>query len=135
MELSDALVVLRDGRVEQTGQPATLYREPINPFVMRFLGPVSILEDEAGSAAYVRPEDFRIEARRFAGGREAVVERVVHLGAHLRLDVRLSDGQLLRAHARDERAQELAASPGRVVYIRALRSRPFDEGFVAGAGV
>ena len=38
MTLADTIVVLRDGRVEQVGAPMTLYAEPANLFVARFLG-------------------------------------------------------------------------------------------------
>jgi lactose/L-arabinose transport system ATP-binding protein len=38
MTLADKIVVLRDGRVEQSGPPLDLYRDPANRFVASFIG-------------------------------------------------------------------------------------------------
>ena len=38
MTLADKIVVLRDGRVEQVGEPLTLYHHPANRFVAGFIG-------------------------------------------------------------------------------------------------
>ena len=38
MTLADKIVVLRDGRIEQTGAPMDLYRDPDNRFVAGFIG-------------------------------------------------------------------------------------------------
>jgi multiple sugar transport system ATP-binding protein len=42
MTLADKIVVLRDGRVEQIGDPMTLYHHPANRFVAGFLGSPSM---------------------------------------------------------------------------------------------
>ena len=38
LALADRIVVMRDGRVEQTGTPEELYEAPLTPFVARFVG-------------------------------------------------------------------------------------------------
>ena len=38
MTLADKVVVLRDGRIEQSGDPITLYQTPSNVFVAQFIG-------------------------------------------------------------------------------------------------
>ncbi len=38
MTLADRIVVLKDGRIEQSGSPQTLYHEPANLFVASFIG-------------------------------------------------------------------------------------------------
>lgn len=43
MEMSDVVVVLRDGHVEQIGPPSTLYDHPSTLFVETFLGPTNAL--------------------------------------------------------------------------------------------
>src|SRR5690606_14717479 len=43
LEVSDEIVVINQGRVEQIGSPDALYDAPGNEFVMRFLGPVTRL--------------------------------------------------------------------------------------------
>ncbi|WP_420644441.1 ABC transporter ATP-binding protein [Candidatus Leptofilum sp.] len=42
--IADKLVLLNNGRIEQTGSPQTVYRRPATPFVARFLGMENILE-------------------------------------------------------------------------------------------
>jgi multiple sugar transport system ATP-binding protein len=42
MTLSDRLVVMRDGEVQQIGAPLDVYNNPINAFVARFLGSPAI---------------------------------------------------------------------------------------------
>ncbi|HEX9443843.1 MAG TPA: ABC transporter ATP-binding protein [Candidatus Binatia bacterium] len=46
MTLSDRLVVMRDGRIEQIGAPRDIYERPETPFVQEFLGRVIWLEGE-----------------------------------------------------------------------------------------
>ncbi|BBA95531.1 putative ABC transporter ATP-binding protein [Actinacidiphila reveromycinica] len=43
LALSDRVIVLRDGVVQQVGPPGTLYDEPVNRFVAEALGPVNVL--------------------------------------------------------------------------------------------
>ena len=41
MEISDQIVLMNSGRIEQAGGPRELYEEPANEFVMGFVGPVN----------------------------------------------------------------------------------------------
>ncbi len=52
MTLSDRLVVMRDGRVQQVGTPLEVYNQPANMFVARFLGSPSMnfISGTVGSA-------------------------------------------------------------------------------------
>jgi len=45
MEVADTVVVMHQGTIQQTGGPRELYEEPVNQFVMGFVGPVSTLGD------------------------------------------------------------------------------------------
>jgi iron(III) transport system ATP-binding protein len=47
MVLGDQVVVLRDGLVQQTGPPVSLYSEPINRWVASFLGSANVLENKS----------------------------------------------------------------------------------------
>jgi multiple sugar transport system ATP-binding protein len=38
MTLADRIVVMRDGRIEQVGNPISVYQEPVNKFVAGFIG-------------------------------------------------------------------------------------------------
>lgn len=67
LELSEHVVLLRAGRVEQAGSPAELYENPANAFVASFLGGAQVLR---GS--------FRSGRAAFAGGLDADVASSVH---------------------------------------------------------
>ncbi len=64
MTLADRVVLLEQGRIEQAGPPAEIYRRPKNRFVATFVGtPAMNLVDGAGGAGGtvgVRPEDLRV---------------------------------------------------------------------------
>ncbi|HEY7708032.1 MAG TPA: sulfate ABC transporter ATP-binding protein, partial [Gaiellaceae bacterium] len=55
MEVSDRVVVMNDGRIEQTGKPRDLYEHPANEFVMSFVGPVNRIDER-----WVRPHDLEL---------------------------------------------------------------------------
>ena len=46
MAMSDRIMVLRDGKVQQVGTPAELYMHPTNVFVASFMGPANLLSGE-----------------------------------------------------------------------------------------
>lgn len=92
MSMADQVVLLRDGRIEQTGTPAELYEAPQTTFAARFLGmpPMNILPaDLAGDAADgeqigVRPENIKIGVK----GLKATVGAVDYMGAETVLRLR-----------------------------------------------
>src|SRR4051812_39808030 len=70
MEVADTVVVMHQGTIQQTGGPRELYEEPVNQFVMGFVGPVSTLGD-----AMVRPHDVEIRHAENGTTLAAKVER------------------------------------------------------------
>lgn len=44
--MSDRVVVMNDGHIEQVGTPASVYEEPSNLYVARFVGEINILDAE-----------------------------------------------------------------------------------------
>jgi ABC-type Fe3+/spermidine/putrescine transport system ATPase subunit len=50
MTLSDRIVVMRDGIIEQTGTPHEVYERPVNRFVADFLGKANFFEGKIVSA-------------------------------------------------------------------------------------
>ena len=47
LSLSDTVVVMSEGRVEQVGSPAAIYGSPATAFVARFVGQLNVLETRA----------------------------------------------------------------------------------------
>ena len=44
MNLSDRIAIMNRGRIEQVGEPGTIYETPANSFVARFLGEANLIE-------------------------------------------------------------------------------------------
>jgi sulfate transport system ATP-binding protein len=102
MEVSDEIVVINEGRVEQIGTPDQLYDAPANPFVMGFLGDVTTLD-----GLTLRPHDIEVslEPLLVKGGVAGTVTRHLRVGFEVRLTVTTDDGSevlvvLTRTHAR-----------------------------------
>jgi sulfate transport system ATP-binding protein len=113
MEVSDQLVVLRDGRIEQEGSPREIYEAPANEFVMGFLGPVSRVE-----GGLVRPHDLMLSGAPVDGAQEAMVGRVLHLGFEVRVELTLGGGEQVTAQVTRAEADELELASGDIVWVR-----------------
>jgi sulfate transport system ATP-binding protein len=122
MDVAGQIVVMNEGRVEQTGTPHELYENPRNEFVMSFIGPVNRLGD-----ALLRPHDIDIRAHPdfVAGAVEALVRRVVHLGFEVRVELTLPDGRDVWAQVTRERAAELELEEGQILAARLPEPRVF----------
>ncbi len=48
MSMSDQIVVMSKGRIQQMAKPVDMYRRPANPFVADFLGQANLIEARAG---------------------------------------------------------------------------------------
>ena len=113
MEVADRLVVLKDGRVEQEGAPRDIYEHPANEFVMGFIGPVSHVDGRL-----VRPHDLLLSDEPVDGAEEAMVERVVHLGFEVRVELVRSGGQHVTAQLTRAEADTLELRDGAIVWLR-----------------
>jgi sulfate transport system ATP-binding protein len=112
MEVSDRVVVMNHGRVEQVGAPEELYDEPCNEFVMSFVGRANRVGD-----ALIRPHDLSMETHRSPGAVPATVRRVTFLGFEVRADVATERDGLLQVQTTREHAFELGLSPNQTVFL------------------
>jgi spermidine/putrescine transport system ATP-binding protein len=64
LSMSDRVVVMREGAIEQIGTPREVYENPRNLFVARFVGEINVFDAEVGGVA----EGERVRAR--MAGRE-----------------------------------------------------------------
>ncbi len=79
--MSDRVVVMNQGGIEQVGASQEIYEEPANLFVARFVGEINVLEgtvqqvEEGGSLlADIEGVEFRLKAKReFAEGEQVKV--------------------------------------------------------------
>jgi sulfate/thiosulfate transport system ATP-binding protein len=114
LEVSDEIVVINAGRIEQVGTPDDLYDKPANDFVMEFLGPTTRL-----GGRLVRPHDIEVFDNPVAGSMAADIVRLQRIGFEVRAELAVRGeqpwAQLTRAHA-----EQLQLSEGARVWVRAV---------------
>jgi sulfate transport system ATP-binding protein len=121
MEVAGQIVVMNEGRVEQTGQPNDLYEHPQTEFVMSFIGPVN-----RRGAMFIRPHDIELLHVPAPEAEEAMIERVVNLGFETRVELLLADGEQLWAQMTRAEADLLELIDGQIVYVRPRRAKVFE---------
>jgi sulfate transport system ATP-binding protein len=139
-EVSDRIVVLNSGRVEQVGPPQELYERPVSPFVAQFLGQINVLslnaalgqpsesddsrplpegwQRGASGVVYVRPHDFEVlDQPQGWPCWSARVERATPLGGVVRLDLRLSDDSRVHLELTSERWQRINVAEKQELFL------------------
>jgi sulfate transport system ATP-binding protein len=112
LEVSDELVIINQGRIEQVGSPEELYDKPANDFVMGFLGPVTML-----GGKLVRPHDIEVFTTPVEGTTEADVDRLHRVGATVRADLR-AGAENPWVHLTRGQADALELAAGSRVWVR-----------------
>jgi sulfate transport system ATP-binding protein len=136
MEVSDEIVVMNQGRVEQVGTPAQIYDRPASAFVMSFIGPVNVLPssskifqtsgfDSPNPETFLRPQDVIVEKSANGATTPATVSRVIHLGWEVQVELIFDDGQVVTAHLTRERFDELQIEPRERVYVKPKDAKSF----------
>ncbi len=136
MEVSDEIVVMNKGKVEQIGSPAAIYDHPASAFVMSFIGPVNVLPssshifqgngfDSANQEMFLRPQDVVVETSPNGTTVPARVNRLIHLGWEVQAELILDDGQMVTAHLTRDRFDELKLEPQQSVYVKPKDAKSF----------
>ena len=152
LEVSDQVVIMNKGRIEQIGSPEAIYRSPANPFVYEFLGSVNVFHGrihddrlvhyqpigvadpgpEKGASdqhIYVRPHEFDISARReFPADIEGRVLRSGFIGHEMRLEIesQVPEGsQMYEIQVPFEVFDGLGLQPGDTVFFRPRSFKTF----------
>ncbi len=138
LAVADRVGVMNNGRLDQIAPPTELYARPANRFVAEFVGLSNRMPAEvsggvaavlgsrvpllAGSVtqgtgqALVRPESIEVST---TGEPNARVLTVAFLGPFSRLQLRLSDGQVVLAQLPSAEASHLAPDQPARVHVRA----------------
>jgi sulfate/thiosulfate transport system ATP-binding protein len=136
MEVSDKIVVMNKGKVEQVGTPAQIYDHPATAFVMSFIGPVNVLSSKSdifqgngfettNPEMFLRPQDIAIETEPNTTTVAAKVNRLIHLGSEIQAELILDDGQTIMAHLTRERFNELRLEPQQRVFVKPKEAKSF----------
>jgi sulfate/thiosulfate transport system ATP-binding protein len=114
LEVSDEIVVINNGRIEQIGAPDDLYDKPVNDFVMSFLGPVTTL-----GGRLVRPHDIEIFPTQAADTVPARVARLQRVGFEVRAELAVDGGEVTAAQLTRGQSEALGLVPDTQVWLRA----------------
>jgi putative spermidine/putrescine transport system ATP-binding protein len=99
LTMSDRIAVFNEGRIEQAGEPESVYERPANPFVAGFVGVSNLIHRDGGSFT-VRPEKVRmLAAGDSAEGlvvEEGTIDDVSYAGMMTRFHVALDGGDRLQ---------------------------------------
>jgi sulfate transport system ATP-binding protein len=123
MEISEQIVVVNEGRVEQVASPAEIYDHPATEFVMNFVGPVTRV-----SGKLVRPHDVQILSTPAEAASPAVVQRLVRLGFEVRAELLPEHGEAIWAQLSKSEADELELNEGDIVHVRLDPTKPAVAG-------
>ena len=154
LEVSDRVVVMNKGRIEQIGTPDEVYEQPANPFVMNFLGSVNLFHgrvhngeaqlgplaapapglggaQNAPAIGYVRPHELDIARHRNDTPTiEAVIRHITSVGPTVRLELERSDnGGQIDAELTRERFGELALKTGEQVHVTPRKLQVFLDDY------
>ena len=153
-EVSDRVVVMNRGRIEQEGTPEHVFEQPANAFVMDFLGNVNVFHgrveggramlgdieladgnypQEEGSSvtAYVRPHELEIDrVPRGPSSLKADVVRINPAGAAVKVELFAEEfGIPVNVELARDRHAELGLKAGEHVFVFPKRVRVFVQDF------
>lgn len=154
LEVSDKVVLMNRGSVEQIGTPNEVYERPASPFVYSFLGAVNLFHGrvqnqqlqigshylpvgETASCAdieamgFVRPHELDIDTNNTdSAGVEAQIARILSMGAITRIELHGTQDQAHNYYEVElprERAAALSLFVGQIVRLKPMRMQVFAK--------
>jgi sulfate/thiosulfate transport system ATP-binding protein len=152
LEVSDRVVIMNEGKIEQSGTPEEVYDKPATPFVYGFLGDVNLFHGrldrgrvtiggneldvpewseahDQAAVAYVRTYDVELTPSPSGlSSIEAVVRHVRAFGPVVRLELtRVSDEKPIEAHIPRHRFETLGITKGQRVFVSPTQVRVFAQ--------
>ena len=122
IEVADEIIVTNQGKVEQTGTPQELYKNPATPFVAQFIGQSTEVnnfdefkcfeKEDVNQTAFIRPEFVSIfkkgESVQFEkSAEEAIVEDIIFRGSNLEIKTRIHGNLISAIRSINEPAVEI----------------------------
>jgi sulfate transport system ATP-binding protein len=146
LEVSDRVVVMNEGRIEQVGSPEEVYHQPANAFVYDFLGNVNLfrgrtewerpgvgesasglLSDSKTSIVYVRPHALDIDREPQEGLHyRATIKHINSAGPLVKVEAIAAWGDPVHVEISQERFQELQLKKGDEVFLRPRDMKVFS---------
>ena len=150
LEVSDRIVVMNQGRVEQIGTPQEVFDRPATPFVMGFLGnvnmfhgrveggrahlgPLSVDYPEHAEAAprqaqgFARPYELELAREAVGDGFWATLRHANPAGAVIKLELEDGEARLVQVETTREQFDGLQPKAGEQLYVKLRQVRIFVE--------
>lgn len=105
MALSDRVIVMNKGSIEQVGSPQEIYHRPRSRYVADFIGEMNFLKISDTQVLAVRPEHVQVAAGT-GGELDGYVRTIMMLGHYIEMTVDTDHG-IVKAFITDEQAQRL----------------------------
>ncbi|MEO8155752.1 MAG: ABC transporter ATP-binding protein [Rhizobacter sp.] len=122
MALADQVVVMNNGRIEQTGSPREVFNAPRSEFVARFMGAHNVIASASGPIA-VRSDRMQLQRQAQGDARSAAVKAVEYQGTYVQVSLapqgvngEQADAQWTATVADDE-FDASPLQPGETVYV------------------
>lgn len=147
LELSDRILVVNHGRIEQDANPWTIFNKPETEFVAKFVGETNRVEgvahhqltnwgplqfwaphlaDGVRAAILFRPNDVYVSSRQEEGTTPGIIKSVQFLGAIEAVDIELADGFSVTAHIPIGVVQQSRFAAGKSVYVSVTTAHVFE---------
>lgn len=138
VEVSDEIIIVNHGKIEQMGCPMDIYKSPHTPFVAQFIGRSTIVEDyeklkgfdlvSGACKAVIRPEFVKISKsgkldRYMSAAESGIVKDVMFRGSHMEITVDVNGVEIVA-----ERSMEKdIVNVGENVHVLIYRLYVFDD--------
>ncbi|HIJ88806.1 MAG TPA: sulfate ABC transporter ATP-binding protein [Desulfuromonadales bacterium] len=143
LEVSDRIVVMNKGRIEQAGTPDQVYEHPANPFVINFLGNVNLFHGRLSqqdaeqhgpvedAVSYVRSHDIEIDRKQQdSTSLRAEITNIQKLGPTVRVTLAIAgNSKCVEAELTRDLFQNLGLQSGEAVFVRPRQVRVFVEDY------
>jgi sulfate transport system ATP-binding protein len=132
LEVADRVVIMNQGRIEQTGTPDEVFHHPASEFVVTFLGNVNLFHGRSeanGQAAriFVRPYEIEIERNPSNGSSVAArIQRIQSAGPMVRVELTSDQYEAITAELTHDRFRDLSIKTGETVFVKVRDARVFQ---------
>jgi sulfate transport system ATP-binding protein len=150
LEVADRVVILHEGKIEQTGSPEEVYEHPATPFVYHFLGNVNLFHgrvegskvvlgefsldvpaqmQDTAAVAYARPHLLDIDHQEPAGRPHfrAKIEHINPAGGTVKVELITASGDIVNVELAHERYRQLSLRKGMNVFVTVKDMRVFGQ--------
>lgn len=148
LEVSDRILVMNKGQIEQDSDPQTIFNKPATEFVARFIGEnnhaLGVVQDgivawgdfrfkaiqfspQTPVSVLFRPSDVYITSKREQGGWPGKIRAIQFLGTMESLEIEMESGVTVIAHVPLGVAEQSEFKVGKHVYVMITRAHIFPR--------